>query len=1145
VDRVAELGMESIALTDHGVLFGGVDFYRACRKKGLKPIIGCEVYVAPRRLENKEGKKDTNPFHLVLLAKNNEGYQNLMKIVSKGFVDGFYYKPRVDHDFLKKHSNGLIALSACIAGEIPNAILNNNYKKATELCGTYQEIFGEENFYLEIQNHKMPEEIKVNEKLIEFSNDYNIPLVATNDVHYINKEDAVPHDVLLCVQTGSTINDEKRMKFPNEEFYLKSSDEMSALFQDVPDAISNTVKIAEQCKVTFDLESNHLPQYRLPEGETSLSYLRKLCKNGLSNKYSIITDEIAQRLSTELEVISNMGFEDYFLIVWDFIKYAKEKDIMVGPGRGSAAGSIVAYALDITTIDPLKYNLIFERFLNPERITMPDIDIDFCYERRQEVIDYTIETYGSDHVAQIITFGTMAARAAIRDVGRALDMSYQSVDRVAKQIPIRAGAHIKIEEAIQTNDQLKKMYENEGEVRYLLDTAKTMEGLVRHASTHAAGVVISDKPLVEYVPLYRNGDMITTQFPMTLLEDLGLLKMDFLGLRTLTVIRDAINNIRISQGKIVDIDNLNLEDDKVYEMISKGDTLGVFQLESSGMQSFMKELKPENFEDIIAGISLYRPGPMDQIPTYVNNKNNDVEIKYIHPVLEPILNVTYGCIVYQEQVMQIVRDVAGYSMGRSDLVRRAMSKKKIDVMEKERHIFIYGDDGECGECVDGAIKRGVPKQAAEKIYNQMIDFAKYAFNKSHAAAYAMIAFQTAWLKFYYPKEFMAALLTSVMDSEKKVAKYIEDCRKLKIKIVPPDANISEYTFIVRENCIRYGLGAIKNLGRSAIEGILEERRKKGDFTSFHNFIERISDTPVNKRGIESLIKSGAFDFTTISRGHLLNTYEETINQVNYIKKDTICGQMSLLDRLNHEESNQETAYLNTLANDHEEVRLAYEKEVLGLYLSGHPLEKYKSIINKKITLNSSMVDDINVLMEHNIYSGKTVTVGGMVYSKSDKMTKNQKLMCFVTIEDLFGKIEIVVFPESYQRYRQMLNIDQPVLISGKINYNEETTPSIICDKVSQLDVESQKSNKLKEKSTKTKKTPQKLVILLNNRIQLQNLNSLKSILKKNPGDVPVTLYVTEEKKGYKGGSHLNVEVSESLLMELEGILGKEKVVLKY
>ncbi|MEG2419141.1 MAG: DNA polymerase III subunit alpha, partial [Eubacterium sp.] len=808
VGYAVELGMDSLALTDHGVLFGAVEFYKECLAQGIKPIIGCEVYVAPRGLTQKESGIDNNPYHLVLLAENNTGYKNLCKIVSKGFVDGFYYKPRVDHDILRAHHEGIICLSACIAGEIPRFIIQDQPEKAAECCELYQDIFGKDHFYLEIQDHRMQQEAKANEGLREFSQKYDIPLVATNDAHYVRRSDAKAHDVLLCIQTATNVEDENRMRFPGDGFYLKSAEEMAGQFPDLPEAIENSHRIAERCEVTFDLESAHLPEFELPQDvETPGAYIRMLCEQGLTERYEQITPEIQERLDYELDIIHTMGFDNYFLVVWDFIKYAKDHDIMVGPGRGSAAGSLVSYALDITTLDPIKYNLLFERFLNPERVTMPDIDCDFCYERRQEVIDYVIHKYGEDRVAQIITFGTMAARGAVRDVGRALGMPYAAVDKVAKEIPIHVGQNVSIEGAMAENPTLKEMAKSDGAVGDLLEMAKSMEGLARHASTHAAGVVISDAPLTEYVPLYRNGEAITTQFPMGLLEDLGLIKMDFLGLRTLTVIRDAVENIWHSQKERVDVDHLSMDDPKVYEMLSRGDTLGVFQLESRGMMSFMRELAPENFEDIIAGISLYRPGPMDQIPRYIENKKNPGHVKYLHPLLEPILNVTYGCMVYQEQVMQIFREVAGFSMGRSDLVRRAMSKKKTDVMDHEGEVFIHGERDEAGHVIiPGAVSRGVPEAVAVQIYAEMKDFAKYAFNKSHAAAYAVIAYQTAWLKCYYPREFMAALMSSVMDDEKKVSKYIEDCRKMGIDVAPPDVNVGVGKFSVVEGKIAFGLG---------------------------------------------------------------------------------------------------------------------------------------------------------------------------------------------------------------------------------------------------------------------------------------------------------------------------------------------------
>lgn len=1145
IEEAKRLGMNSLALTDHGVLFGAVDFYKSCLKQGIKPVIGCEVYVAPRRLTQKEGNLDTNPYHLILLAENNEGYKNLMKIVSEGFIEGFYYKPRIDHDYLRQHSKGIICLSACIAGEIPQAILQGQFQKAKELCAVYQDIFGKDHFFLEIQDHRLREEAQINEMLISFSREFGIPLAATNDVHYVRKADAEPHDVLLCIQTASNIHDEKRMRFPNQEFYLKSPEEMEKLFIDVPEALENTQKIADRCNVSFDLESAHLPEFELPEGETSAAhYLRKLCEQGLKVRYGELTPEILERMDYELGVIDDMGFNNYFLVVWDFIKYAKDHGIMVGPGRGSAAGSLVAYGLDITTLDPLKYNLLFERFLNPERVTMPDIDCDFCYERRQEVIDYVIRKYGEDHVAQIITFGTMAARGAVRDVGRALDMPYSAVDKVAKEIPMHPGQNVTIEGAKQENPELQKMSDSSPEIKKLLDMAESIEGLSRHASTHAAGVVISDKPLMEYVPLYRNGDVITTQFPMGLLEDLGLIKMDFLGLRTLTVIRDALENIEHSQGKKIDLDTIDFADAGVYAMLSRGETLGVFQLESKGMISFMKDLQPENFEDIIAGISLYRPGPMDQIPRYIENKKHPLDITYLHPILEPILNVTYGCMVYQEQVMQIFRDVAGFSMGRSDLVRRAMSKKKIDVMDHEGKVFIHGEKDEEGHViVEGAISRGVPEAVAEKIYAEMKDFAKYAFNKSHAAAYAVIAYQTAWLKYHYPREFMAALMSSVMDSEKKVSKYIQDCRKMGIKVLPPDVNVSYDKFSVKDDKICFGLGAIKGLGKNAIQSIVDSREKEGSFKGFRDFCERVDLKALNKRMFEGLIKGGAFDFTGNTRAQLLVGSEKIIDQVQQEKRDRLAGQISLIDLVGGEQLKDET--LPEVTPFTKEQRLALEKDVLGLYVTGHPLEKYEAMLLDRTNLNSSMLESYEDLKDSGIRDGGQIVTGGLIADIKNQMTRNGKLMAFVTLEDLYGQIEVIVFPNTMEKYRHLLVTDQPVIIRGKINYNEEMNISVICEQIYPLS--------LTQNTTEDSHQPQnrqsvidssgsrKIVIHFSDFSQKPMIATIKSVLKKYPGSVPVELFFEAEKQRFGAAESLWVTVSDELINTLEQILGQKKV----
>ncbi|EMS72206.1 DNA-directed DNA polymerase III (polc) [Ruminiclostridium cellobioparum subsp. termitidis CT1112] len=884
IQRIKELGMNSVAITDHGVMYGVVEFYKEALKNGIKPILGCEIYTAKRNMQDKQPGVDSDYGHLVLLAKNQTGYKNLMKIVSLGFTEGFYYKPRVDYQTLEKYSEGIIALSACLSGDIPAAILNNDYEKAVELANRLNTIFGQDNFYLELQHNGISDQNLVNQQLIKLSKELGIPLVATNDAHFLTREAAQSHEILLCIQTGKTINDENRMKFNTDEVYVKSPEEMYENFRNVESALENTVKIAEMCNVELEFGKLHLPGFTVEEGYTPYEYLKEKCYKGLVQKFGEnCSEEIKERLEYELSVISSMGYVDYFLIVWDFIRYARENDIMVGPGRGSAAGSVVSYCLGITSIDPLKYNLLFERFLNPERISMPDIDIDFCYERRQEVIDYVISKYGKDKVSQIITFGTMAARAAIRDVGRALDVPYGEVDVIAKMIPFQIGMNI--DKALEINPELKKKYELEDDTRLLIDTARSLEGLPRHASTHAAGVVISKEPIVEYVPLQLNENNVTTQFTMGLLEELGLLKMDFLGLRTLTVIRDAVNLVEQGHNKKIDINNINFDDHDVYKMIGEGKTVGIFQLESAGMTQFMKELQPSSLEDIIAGISLYRPGPMDQIPRYIRNKNNPKEIKYHHPMLENILNVTYGCMVYQEQVMQIVRELGGYSYGRSDLVRRAMSKKKVSVMEQERKNFIYGiTDEEGNEVVRGAVKNGVDEFTANKIFDEMMDFASYAFNKSHAAAYAVVAYQTAWLKHYYPVEFLAASLNSFLGSSDKVSQYVNECKVLNIKVLPPDVNESNVKFTVVNQKIRFGLAAVKNVGENAIQSMIAERTQNGLFTTFLDFCQRIEGREINKRCIESLIKSGAFDSLKVFRSRLMAVYERFLDGIAQAKR---------------------------------------------------------------------------------------------------------------------------------------------------------------------------------------------------------------------------------------------------------------------
>ncbi|QSX07816.1 DNA polymerase III subunit alpha [Alkalibacter rhizosphaerae] len=1123
VTQAKELGMSSLAITDHGVMFGVVDFYKACKREGIKPIIGCEVYVAPRSMDSKESKLDSNPYHLVLLAKDRTGYENLMKIVSAGFVDGFYYKPRVDVDYLRDHAEGLVCLSACLAGEIPRAISGQDMEKAVETARTYQEIFGDD-FYLELQDHRMPEQKPVNEGLVDISRRLNIPMVATNDVHYVHKENAKSHDILLCIQTATNVDDENRMRFPNDEFYLKSRSDMEALFSDLPEVLDNTQIIADKCNLEFSFDQIHLPRYPLPEGTKPKEYLRELCFQGLHKKYAKEDEQLTSRLEYELQVIDEMGYNDYFLIVWDFIKYAKDNGIMVGPGRGSAAGSIVSYVLDITTIDPIEYNLIFERFLNPDRISMPDIDIDFCYERRQEVIDYVVEKYGHDHVAQIITFGTMAARAAIRDVGRSMNIPYNKVDKVAKLIPMEIG--MTIEKALRVNPKLVELCKEDPQTQELIDMSRSVEGLSRHASTHAAGVVISNKPVVEHVPLYRNNDSITTQFTMTLLEELGLLKMDFLGLRTLTVIRDAVLNVEKSKGITLDMDQLPFDDKDVYDLISSGDTLGIFQLESAGMQRFMSNLRPDSFEDIIAGISLYRPGPMEQIPMYIRNKKNPKEITYIHEILRPILDVTYGSMVYQEQVMQIVRDVAGYSMGRSDLVRRVMSKKKMDVMEAERKVFIYGETDQEGKVlVDGALRRGVSVEQANKIYDQMIDFAKYAFNKSHAAAYAVIAYQTAWLKKHYPVEFMAALLTSVRGNETKVAQYIADGKKMGIQVMPPDVNESHEDFTVVADKIRFGLTAVKNVGENAVKSIIRNR-KEGPYTTFGDFCSRSDMKVLNKRAIESLIKCGAFDSFGVYRSQLMHTYEKIIDNIQTDRKYKIDGQISLFAN-DSAWSGPKEVYPD-IPEYEEGYRLLLEKEMLGLYITGHPLESYRELLEKSSTVNGGIIDHYEEMADAGLRDGQMVTIGGIVGAKKNLLTKKNQTMCFLTMEDLYGAIEVVVFPTVYARYEHLLDLDNKLLIKGRLNMSEDQASSILCEEIVELE------------RMKRKDRFQGVQISVEN-MGDQKIQQMKEVLQKYRGDKPIVLYSREEDRKYKASKSLWVQESSEAIEALCQIMGKGNV----
>ena len=1047
VARVKELGMDSAAITDHGVMYGVIDFYRAAREAGINPILGCEVYVAPgSRFDREVGSGDDRYYHLVLLAENNQGYSNLMKIVSKAFVEGFYYKPRVDLELLEKYHEGIIALSACLAGEVARYLARGMYEDAKIVALRYQDIFGKGNFFLELQDHGIPEQQTVNQQLLRMHRETGIDLVATNDVHYTMAEDAEPHDVLLCLQTQKKLSDENRMRYEGGQYYVKSPEEMARLFPYALEALENTHKIAERCHVEIEFGVTKLPKYDVPDGLTSWEYLNKLCYEGLEQRYHPVTEELKKRLDYELSTIKNMGYVDYFLIVWDFIKYARDNDIMVGPGRGSAAGSLVAYTLGITQLDPIRYDLLFERFLNPERVSMPDIDVDFCFERRQEVIDYVRRKYGDDCVVQIVTFGTLAARGVIRDVGRVLDMPYAQVDTIAKMIPQEL--NITIDKALGMNPELRKAYEEQDDIHRLIDLAKRLEGLPRHTSMHAAGVVISQKDVSEYVPLSRAQDgSIVTQFTMTTLEELGLLKMDFLGLRTLTVIQNAVKMVEKSTGMLLDMQEIDYNDKKVLDSLGTGRTDGVFQLESAGMKSFMKELKPQSLEDVIAGISLYRPGPMDFIPQYIRGKNRPDTIRYDCPQMEPILKPTYGCIVYQEQVMQIVRELAGYTLGRSDLVRRAMSKKKASVMAKERQNFVYGN---VEEGVPGCIANGISEEIANKIYDEMTDFAKYAFNKSHAAAYAVVSYQTAYLKYYYPVEFMAALMTSVVEMPNKVAEYISVCRQMGIRILPPDINHGVYGFSVDNGAIRYALSAIKSIGRPVIEGIVREREEHGEYTSLKTFIERNIDQ-INKRVVENLIKAGALDCLEGNRNQKMTVYTQIIDSINQDKKHTMAGQLSLFDIAPEEDKNEFEIRMPQAAEYPKETILTFEKEVLGIYLSGHPLERYRNIMEKMISAKTSdfQPDDETGIPE--VYDNQKVIVGGMITDKTIKYTKNNKVMAFLTVEDLVGTVEVVVFPRDYEKCQMFLNEDARLFIQGRVSAEDDKASKLILEKVRLFD----------------------------------------------------------------------------------------------
>ena len=1122
VARVKELGMDSAAITDHGVMYGVIDFYRAAREAGINPILGCEVYVAPgSRFDREVGSGDDRYYHLVLLAENNQGYSNLMKIVSKAFVEGFYYKPRVDLELLEKYHEGIIALSACLAGEVARYLARGMYEDAKIAALRYQDIFGKGNFFLELQDHGIPEQQTVNQQLLRMHRETGIDLVATNDVHYTMAEDAEPHDVLLCLQTQKKLSDENRMRYEGGQYYVKSPEEMARLFPYALEALENTHKIALRCHVEIEFGVTKLPKYDVPDGLTSWEYLNKLCHEGLEQRYHPVTDALKKRLDYELSTIKNMGYVDYFLIVWDFIKYARDNDIMVGPGRGSAAGSLVAYTLGITQLDPIRYDLLFERFLNPERVSMPDIDVDFCFERRQEVIDYVRRKYGDDCVVQIVTFGTLAARGVIRDVGRVLDMPYAQVDIIAKMVPQEP--NITIDKALGMNPEFRKAYEEQEDIHRLIDLAKRLEGLPRHTSMHAAGVVISQKDVSEYVPLSRAQDgSIVTQFTMTTLEELGLLKMDFLGLRTLTVIQDAERLASISSGKTIDINKIDYDDKAVLASIGTGKTDGVFQLESAGMKNFMKELKPQNLEDIIAGISLYRPGPMDFIPQYIKGKNNPDSITYDCPQLEPILAPTYGCIVYQEQVMQIVRDLAGYTLGRSDLLRRAMSKKKGDVMQKERQNFVYGNPD---EGVPGCIANGIDEKTANKIYDEMIDFAKYAFNKSHAAAYAVVSYQTAWLKYYYPVEFMAALMTSVIDNPGKVSEYIYSCRQMGIKILPPDINKGEGSFSVDGGNIRYGLAAIKSIGKPVIESIIQERKNGGEFSNLKDFIERLSGKEVNKRTIESFIKSGAFDSLGGTRKQFMVVYVQILDQVNRERKYSMTGQLSLFDIVSDDQKSEFDIPLPDVGEYEKETKLAFEKEVLGVYLSGHPLEDYEEKWKKNIsrtTLDFQIDDETG---RTKVHDGAKEIVGGMITNKTIKYTKTNKVMAFITLEDLVGSVEVVIFPRDFEKNQMYLNEEAKVFIKGRVSEEDDAPSKLICEQVIPFE---------QTKKELWLQYPDKATYL-------QQEGMLQDILKVSEGMDEVIIYCRKEKAVKRLAKGWNVTADEVLLSRLTNYLGESCV----
>lgn len=1135
--RAKEMGQTSLAITDHGVMYGAVDFYRACKKEGIKPIIGCEVYVAPRSRFDKDSLYDRDYYHMILLCENNTGYKNLIKLVSLSFTEGFYMKPRIDDELLEKYHEGLICLSACIAGEIPQKLLSGDYNAAKQKAMYYQNLFGKDNFFIELQNHGLEEELRINPSLIKISGEIGAELVVTNDSHYIYKEDSKTHEILLCIQTNKTIKDEDRMMFNSDDYYLKSEEEMRALFKDLPRAFDNTQKIADRCNVEFEFGVRKLPRYDLPDEVDHFEYFRNECYKGLYKHYGENPEKsLIERLEYELDTVNRMGFVDYYLIVNDFVQFAKNSGIPVGPGRGSGAGSLCAYCIGITDVDPIKYNLLFERFLNPERVSMPDFDIDFCKERREEVIEYVINKYGSDRVAQIIAFGTMAARGSIRDVGRALAVPYASVDKIAKLVPFELNMTIK--KALKLSPELKNLYDTDPETKNIIDIALKIEGMPRHATMHAAGVVITDKPVNDYVPLSSNDGNIVTQYTMTTLEELGLLKMDFLGLRNLTVIDDTVRMIReLNPG--FSLDDIKDDDRAVYKMMSSGSSEGVFQFESQGMRNVLTQLKPDHFEDLIAVISLYRPGPMDSIPTYIDCRHNSSHIKYKHPMLESILNVTYGCIVYQEQVMQIFRKIAGYSLGRADIVRRAMSKKKHDVMEREREIFINGLVDESGNVVvDGCLRRGIDRRTAVAIYDEMESFASYAFNKSHATAYAKISFQTAWLKCHYPRQYMAALMSSVLDNQNKLAVYIAECHSLGIRVLPPDVNSSSYGFTVSGKDIRYGLLAIKNLGRQFIDTIIE-KRKLESYKSFYDFCKRVYGKSMNSRAVESLIKCGALDNLGLNRRQMLFMVKSVISDLEYESKKNIRGQLSFFDMGGNDMSSISEPAPPAVEEFSKDELLFMENEVAGMYLSGHPIDEYNDFIKAvKCDKIGNILDTESRMYKDN----SSVHIVCIVSKLKNQVTKNNRMMAFVTVEDRYGSIEAIVFPDVYSRCGGLLAQGNVVEIFGTVNLKEDEEPKIICNEIRKVDKNSVPQNPQTPPEKPSSKPP-KLFIRIDN-LESELYKKAFRIIDIFEGRTPVIFYLTDTNKKLIAPEKMWVSLNDVMVKELKHQLGDENVVVQ-